>query len=441
VNDAPVAAADEYALAEDTTLSIAAPGVLANDTDVDSPALTVTSHDTPAHGTVTVAADGSFTYVPAPNYHGSDSFTYVVSDGSLSATGTVYLSITPVNDAPVADDDSYSVAEDGTLSVGAPGVLNNDSDVDGDPLTLSLVSGPAQGSLSFAGDGSFSYVPAANFNGTDSFVYRLSDGALSDDATVTLTVDSVNDAPDAINDSYTTSEDATLSVAAPGVLGNDVDVDGDALSATVVSLPANGSLSLSPSGGFVYVPNANFHGTDSFVYRASDGALTDDATVTITVQAENQAPVANKNSYTTTVDTSLTVSAPGVLGNDTDPNGDALTAILFSNPQHGSLTLNPNGSFTYVPNAGFTGVDSFLYRAYDGALYSNITSVTIRVNGLIPLASFASFSTASSGSPLGGTETGSGPAATDALFSSLDADLLLLADAIASELAGKRASG
>src|SRR5207248_11764908 len=154
-------------------------------------------------------------------------FTYKVSDGTAeSNVATVSLTVNPVNDFPTANNDSYVVAEDNVLTVAAPGVLANDSDVDGDSLTATQVTSPAHGSLAFHADGSFTYTPQPNYNGSDSFQYAAFDGtAFSFIRTVTITVTSVNDAPVASNDSYTTAEDTPLTVAAAGVLGNDTDGD------------------------------------------------------------------------------------------------------------------------------------------------------------------------------------------------------------------------
>jgi VCBS repeat-containing protein len=197
---------------------------------------------------------------------------------------------------------------------------------------------------------------------------------------VTITITPVNDAPVAVDDSYTTPEDTTLNVALPGVLANDSDVDGDALSAILVSQPTHGSLTLNPNGGFSYMPAANYNGTDSFTYKANDGqADSGIATVTITITPVNDAPVAVDDSYTTPEDTTLNVALPGVLANDSDADGDTLSAILVSEPTHGSLTLNSDGSFTYVPSADYNGTDSFTYKASDGQARSDVATVTITV--------------------------------------------------------------
>jgi CSLREA domain-containing protein len=393
-NTAPVANDDAYATNEDTPLIVAAPGVLANDTDADGNALTVAMPrpvSGPTNGSLTLNADGSFQYTPNANFFGSDSFTYKASDGAADSNlATVTITVTPVNDAPVANGDAYTVAEDGTLNVAAPGVLGNDTDVDGDALTVAAprpVSGPTNGSLTLNADGSFQYTPNANFHGGDSFTYRAGDGtATSNLATVTITVTPVNDAPVANDNTYSVAEDGTLNVAAPGVLGNDTDVDGDALtvaSPRPASGPSNGSLTLNADGSFDYTPNANFFGNDSFTYRANDGTANSNlATVTITVTPVNDAPVANHDAYSVAEDGTLTVPAPGVLANDTDVEGSALTVAAprpASGPTNGSLTLNADGSFQYTPNTNFFGSDSFTYRASDGAADSNLATVTITV--------------------------------------------------------------
>src|SRR5262249_41723268 len=151
-----------------------------------------------------------------------------------------------------------------------------------------------------------------------------------------ITVTPVNDAPVAVNDSYSTNQNTTLTVAAPGVLANDSDVDGDALTTILVTGPSHGTLTLNSNGSFTYTPATNFSGTDSYTYRANDGqARRNAAPATITVNA-NHPPVAVNDSYSTNEDTALTVAAPGVLANDSDADGNPLTAVLVSGPSHGT---------------------------------------------------------------------------------------------------------
>jgi VCBS repeat-containing protein len=376
VNDPPVAHNDAYTVAEGGTLNVAAPGVLANDTDPDS-SLTASVVTGPAHGSLVLNPNGSFTYIHDGSETTSDSFTYQASDGFLTSTATVNITITPVNDPPVAVNDAYTVAEGGTLNVAAPGVLGNDTDPDSS-LTASLVSGPAHGTLTLNANGSFTYVHDGSETTTDSFVYKASDGSLSSNATVNITITPVNDPPVANNDAYTVAEGGTLNVPAPGVLGNDTDPD-SSLTASVVTGPAHGTLTLNPNGSFSYVHDGSETTTDSFVYQASDGTSTSNATVTITITPVNDPPVANNDAYTVAEGGTLNVPAPGVLGNDTDPDS-TMTAVLVSGPAHGSLTLNADGSFSYVHDGSETTSDSFTYKANDGTVDSNVATVTITVS-------------------------------------------------------------
>jgi VCBS repeat-containing protein len=192
----------------------------------------------------------------------------------------------------------------------------------------------------------------------------------------------INDAPTALDDAYDTAEDLPLDVEMPGVLGNDDDVDGDALSSVLVTGPTRGTLTLQSSGAFRYSPNANQSGADSFTYRAVDpsGASSAITTVAITVAAVPDAPIAANDSYTVANTAALNVTAPGVLGNDADADGDALGASLVTGPAVGTLTLNANGSFSYTPQSGHVGTVTFTYRASDGTLTDDAT-VTISVTG------------------------------------------------------------
>jgi uncharacterized repeat protein (TIGR01451 family) len=187
-------------------------------------------------------------------------------------------------------------------------------------------------------------------------------------------------APVAVDDHYTTCEDIPLVVAAQGVLSNDGDLNDDPLAAILDSSSVSGTLSLNPDGSFTYTPTLNFSGFDDFTYHATD-AISDSnvATVTLTVMAKNDPPVATGDSYTTEEDTLLMVVAPGVLLNDTDVEGDVLTAVLGDPPTNGTLALNPDGSFTYTPSLSFNGADGFTYHANDGTADSNLATAIIAV--------------------------------------------------------------
>jgi VCBS repeat-containing protein len=390
VNDPPVATDDAYTVVEDVTLS---GNVVTDDTgngvdsDIDSSPLTASLGSNVSHGTLSLASNGSFTYTPDPDFNGTDSFNYVLSDGDLTDTATVTLTITPVNDPPVATDDAYTVDEDGALSgnVVTDDTGNGaDSDIDSSPLTVSLGSNVSHGTLSLASNGSFTYTPDPDFNGTDSFNYILSDGDLTDTATVTLTVTSVNDPPVATDNAYTVVEDGTLSgnvVTDDTGNGVDSDVDSSPLTVSLGSNVSHGTLSLASNGSFTYTPNPDFNGTDSFNYILSDGDLTDTATVTLTVTPVNDPPVATDNAYTLVEDGTLSgnvVTDDTGNGVDGDVDSSPLTVSLGSNVSHGTLSLASNGSFTYTPNPAYTGTDSFTYVLSDGQL-TDSAQVTLLV--------------------------------------------------------------
>src|SRR5207247_106422 len=200
----------------------------------------------PANGSLTLNSNGSFSYVPTSNYLGSDSFTYKANDGQAdSAIATVSITITGVNDHPVAPNDSHPTDEDTTLDIVTSAVLSHHSDVDGDISCATLVRAPANGSLTLNSNGGFSYIPATNYLGSDSFTYKANDGqADSGIATVSITITGVNDAPVAVNDSYTTAEDTTLNVDPHGARLNDSHVAGDTVTAGLVNQPTHGSLTL-----------------------------------------------------------------------------------------------------------------------------------------------------------------------------------------------------
>ena len=306
VNDAPVAVNDAISTFQSTAVT---GNVLTNDVDVDGNTLTAAIVVRPTHGSVTLNANGSFTYTPSNGYRGADSFTYRASDGSLTSNvATVAITVNRPNRAPDANDDAVTVNED---TVASGNVLANDTDADGQTLTAVLASAPGNGTVVLNPNGSFTYTPTADFNGTDHFTYRANDGYTNSGvATVTITVRPVNDAPVAVNDAV--SVDAGLP-AMGNVLSNDSDVDSSSLTASLVTAPAHGTLTLSANGAFTYRPAAGFAGTDAFTYRVSDGqALSNVATVTITVLSQAQV-VAQAATVILSIDPSLAADINAII--------------------------------------------------------------------------------------------------------------------------------
>jgi hypothetical protein len=291
-----------------------------------------------------------------------------------------------VSHPPEAVDDSYSTDEDTQLIVPVPGVLTNDSDGDGDSLTAVLDNGPGSGTLTLNSDGSFNYTPGLNFNGSDSFTYHANDGGLdSNVATVTITVNAVPDPPViAEGKAVPAAMDEDGSPTAFDLTLHATDADGDTITWGISRQATHGTAAAAGTGGskvIDYVPEANWNDVDNFDVQVSDGnGGTDTITVNVTVNPVNDAPGAiNDNSYSTDENTQLTIPAPGVLANDSDVDGDLLTAVLDSGPTNGTLVFSEDGSFIYIPNAQFNGEDGFTYHARDGALDSNVANVTIQV--------------------------------------------------------------
>ncbi|MFC7676432.1 Ig-like domain-containing protein [Mycolicibacterium sp. GCM10028919] len=409
-NTPPVAVNDTATVAEggSTTISL-----VSNDTDSDGTvdSATVVIVGQPTAGTVTVNQNGTVTYASNGTEVTTDSFTYTVKDaaGATSNVATVSITVTPINDVPVAVNDTATVAEGGTTTIA---LITNDTDGDGtiDVTTVVIVRQPTAGTVTVNPNGTVTYVSNGSEVTADGFAYKVKDnsGALSNEATVTITITPVNDGPTAVNDAYTVAANGTLTVNAPGLLANDTDPDGAFLRLTEIFTPGHGTLSgVLSSGTFTYRPDAGYVGTDSFTYTVGDGAATSQGIVTITVTADpnNVAPVGNADSYTVNEDTVLTVNGPGLLANDTDANGQTLKVVsIGTEPTRGSLVLNDDGSFTYTPGPNLNGTDTFTYKASDGAAETAFTTVTINVtavndapvinNDTIPIAkdSFVAFS-------------------------------------------------
>ena len=295
-NRAPTANADVNSFIENSVAPLNG-NVLINDTDPDGDPVTVTNPfmAAGAYGTLTLNQDGTYTYVPNAgpiNGLGSgqsltDVFNYsAVDPGGLSSQSSLTITVNGINDAPVANPDAFTTNEDVALTIIGNSLLSNDSDVDGNALTISNITQPSHGTILSNPDGTYTYTPNFDYNGIDSFTYKANDGSSdSAPAVVTINITPVNDAPFARSDAYTVPANAQFVRMAAGVLDNDSDVDNDSLTAALISGPSHGTLSLDQSGSFVYTPNTNYVGQDVFRYVANDG-FANSATTSVILSVE-----------------------------------------------------------------------------------------------------------------------------------------------------------
>ena len=437
VNDAPDAVGNAYSAAEDTSISgnlILDDTGTGIDSDVESPmsgvgAATITSftiagfpgpnpdNSWPAGSTVvaagfgslTINSDGSFSLVPVANYNSTQggafpAVSYTLDDGSGAANATdtapVIFTFTPVNDDPTGTAPIETGPEDsdilGTVTM---------SDPDGDVPLASLNTPPSNGSVIVNNNGTYTYTPNPDFNGTDTFTVLVDDqNGGTTIVNVTVIVTPVNDAPVAVVDTNTVAEDTTLTVnAANGVLANDSDVENDPLNVTQFTvagvagtfaagataiIPAVGTLTINANGSYTFVPDANYNGlVPQATYTVSDGTDTAISTLDITVTPVNDAPIANPNTASGAEDAGNVTG--DVEADDTDIDGDALTVVDFTIagvtgtfvagstaiiPAVGTLVINANGTFNFAPDANYNGsVPQVTYTITDGALNDTST--------------------------------------------------------------------
>ncbi|MES2674074.1 MAG: retention module-containing protein [Pseudomonadota bacterium] len=382
VNDAPVAVNNSLLASEDTSVIYTAAQLLGNDTDIDLDALSIASVTSGVGGTAILNPDGTVTFTPNVNFYGAADFSYTVTDGSLvSNAATVSVTIAPLNDAPVAVNNSLVASEDTPVIYTAAQLLGNDTDIDLDALSIASVTSGVNGAAVLNPDGTVTFTPNANFNGAADFSYTVTDGSLvSNVATVSVTVAPVNDAPVAVNNSLLASEDTSVIYTAAQLSGNDTDIDMDTLSIASVTSGANGVAVLNPDGTVTFTPNVNFNGAADFTYTVTDGSLvSNSATVSVTVTSINDAPVAMNNSLSASEDTAVIYTAAQLLGNDTDIDLDTMSIASVTSGANGTAILNPDGSVTFTPNANFNGVADFTYTVTDGSLISNAATVSVTV--------------------------------------------------------------
>ncbi|MCA9151776.1 MAG: tandem-95 repeat protein, partial [Planctomycetales bacterium] len=399
-NDPPTVRNDAILIPGDTSviLDVLADNGNGVDTDIDGTIdlASITVISDVANGHLQALGEGKFSYTPLAGFQGTDRFLYQLRDneGLSSATATFAIA---VNSNPVAAADQVTTNEDTEVTFSA--LTDNgggaDSDVDGnlDLASHEIVQAPQHGIVEKRANGQFTYTPSLDFHGVDTFTYTVADtlGAVSAPATVTITVNDVNDAPQAVGDAYQLQEDvsSTLDVLNASTGGADFDPDGTLRydSLIITAPPAHGSAIPNPDGTVTYLPAANYHGADAFEYqiRDDDDQLSEPATVTLEILAVNDAPQAYDDLVMVIPEQAIEIDVLASNGKPADLDVDsALEAVRYVEskpPQFGQLEQTGFGTFRYTPQPGFRGIDRFRYVLYDSdGAASRTATVTLMVN-------------------------------------------------------------
>ncbi|NMM50146.1 Ig-like domain-containing protein [Marinigracilibium pacificum] len=393
----PVGVNDHFKISNDRTLTVEAPGFLINDIDLNGENIFATAIlDLPDHGNLSALVDGKFVYDPDDDFVGIDKFAYRIRDASLNYSDSVFVTIevtAATNRPPIGFDDYYTALTNTVLSVDSPGFLINDVDQDSEAISATAILDlPDHGNLSALVDGKFTYSPDPDFEGMDSFAYRMRDASLnySDSVRVFINVVKGNRDPAGLDDHYTAIKNTVLTIEESGFLLNDFDADNDDIFATaILKLPKHGGLSALGNGKFVYSPDADYVGSDYFVYRMRDAALnySDSVRVFIEVIQENQPPVAVFNDQTYECEgpggTEITLDGSGSY----DPEEGTL---LFSWFKNGELIAGPSIEPTTVVLLQ-VGSHDFTLKVVDECGKEDSKVATISVDDSLPPEVIADF--------------------------------------------------
>jgi hypothetical protein len=390
----PVANADiGFTAQQNTPLTIAASALLANDTDPNGQTPTISSVSAPVNGTVSYSSTtNNVTFTPTAGYFGAASFTYTITD-TLGGTSSANVSLTVKAPPPVANPDTgFTTPQNTALNIAAASLLANDTDPDSLAMTVTGVSAPVNGTVSYnATNGTVTFTPTTGYSGAASFTYSISDTAGGTaSANVSLTVKAPS-APVANPDSgFTTLQNISTTIAATTLLANDTDPNGLALSVTGVSAGVNGVANYNATTKAVtFTPTTGYNGPASFTYAIADTAGgTASSTVSLTVKAPQPLVATNDTGFSTNRNTALAINASQLLSNDTDPNGLTPTISGVSAPVNGTVAYNATtGVVTFTPTTGYTGAASFTYAISDAAGGTGSATVSLNVNtAAVPVA-------------------------------------------------------
>lgn len=387
VDDAPVANDDAITTPEDTPTS---GNVLANDSDPDGKPLTVTLGDSPTKGTLELSDNGDFTYTPDPEFSGTDSFTYTVSDGQFTDTATVTITVAPINDPITAVDHMVTIDEDSGVASGNLLTHVRDQNPDGpdEVLTIIAIKGWNHGSFTISADGNYVYTPVPDFHGTDELLYTVSDGATTAVGTVKIVVKPVDDPITAVHETVTFAEDQGVlnGNVLNGVRNQNPDGPAEALEVEPIEIDDLdfGTITIDSNGNYTYTPRADFNGSFTVTYTVSDGKSVDGGALTIVVTPVNDAPAEPIVSPSELVPDIRTGVVTGT-ASSTDVDGDELTfSGSGTTALGGKVVVNADGTFSYTPsqiareNAQFAPTDTFTLTVSDGTT-STSTTVTVDI--------------------------------------------------------------
>ncbi|MCB1491629.1 MAG: tandem-95 repeat protein, partial [Rhodobiaceae bacterium] len=393
VNDLPVAGDDGgYEFEENAGLVINGYELLLNDNDIDGQRLTILSVTGDGNIIAELSANNEILVSAAPYYSGPGSFDYLVSDGAGgTATATVSVNVIGINNAPEAAYDTLSTNEDVPLLTAGIDLLANDTDGDGDPLQISSVRSGFGGSVTLNPNQTVLFTPTNNFFGQAHYFYTVSDGQGGEaEARVNIAVSSVNDAPNANNDSYASADvfyldgvqDTALVIDIANLLSNDGDIDSLTIDLVSISFSDNG-LAQIVGDTIVFTPDTGYWGEATFRYVIADTeGLVDDALVTMYFEPTGEAPpVAAPDAVTIFEDVETVIPASVLLGNDFDLDGDILEIVSVSMGlgQKGSVRLNVDGDIVFTPALNHNGQSLFTYTVTDNSEGEDTAAVTVNI--------------------------------------------------------------
>lgn len=377
-NIAPTYGNENLSIDEDAFAPATIGSLLTNNFDANADPLSVTSVSGSVPGTFIVNnTNGFIGYYTSENYCGVDTIVYGVSDGTVVIYDTLFLTINCINDAPDNGNETMTVDEDDPATTTVD-LLANNPDVDGDPVTMSSYTNPANGIFTDNGNGTFDYTPNPDFCGMDTVYYDVTDGSLTTTDMLIITVNCINDTPLGGNETMIIDEDAAATTS-QDLLANNSDIDGDILSTGSFTSTGGGTYVDNGNGTITYTPDLNYCGVDTVTYEVTDGMEIIIDTLFVIVNCVNDTPT-NGNEIVFT-DPDVTIPSIDLLANNTDVENDNLTVtnpvFPFTTPEGGVIDMNTDGTISYTPPAGWEGIEVVTYDVCDDGLPFECVTDTI----------------------------------------------------------------